>query len=175
MAFGGGGGPAASYGGQYGGGQDYSSYYSQQSSANPRHADKKCNQCGQPGHIARDCQAPVCRRCGQAGHETSACPESQKAAAADDEDNDTIYINGLPTSITEEELERHFGSIGKVKMAAGKGKDRFTKKPKIWLYRDKTTGAPKGDATFTYEDAHSAPAAVKWYAKKDSWSRAFNR
>ena len=37
----------------------------------------------------------------------------------------------------------------------------------VWLYRDKSTGVPKGDATFTYEDPPSAPAAVKWFNGQD--------
>jgi len=37
------------------------------------------------------------------------------------------------------------------------------KEPKIWVYTDKTTGKPKGDATVSYEDAQSAVAAVKWF------------
>ena len=37
----------------------------------------------------------------------------------------------------------------------------------MWLYRDKSTGLPKGDATFTYEDPPSAPAAVKWFNGQD--------
>ena len=37
----------------------------------------------------------------------------------------------------------------------------------VWLYRDKSTGLPKGDATFTYEDPPSAPAAVKWFNGQD--------
>ena len=39
--------------------------------------------------------------------------------------------------------------------------------PKIWLYRDKVTNEPKGDATVTYEDPHAALAAVEWFHNKD--------
>lgn len=37
----------------------------------------------------------------------------------------------------------------------------------MWLYRDKETDEPKGDATVTYEDPHAALAAVEWFNNKD--------
>ncbi|XP_024020824.1 transcription initiation factor TFIID subunit 15 isoform X2 [Morus notabilis] len=46
-------------------------------------------------------------------------------------------------------------------------KDKRTGRPKIWLYRDKATNEPKGDATVTYEDPHAAFAAVEWFNDKD--------
>lgn len=46
-------------------------------------------------------------------------------------------------------------------------KDKRTGRPKIWLYRDKETHEPKGDATVTYEDPHAASAAVEWFNNKD--------
>lgn len=46
-------------------------------------------------------------------------------------------------------------------------KDKRTGRPKIWLYRDKETNEPKGDATVTYEDPHAAVAAVEWFNNKD--------
>jgi hypothetical protein len=46
-------------------------------------------------------------------------------------------------------------------------KDKRTGRPKIWLYRDKETNEPKGDATVTYEDPHAAAAAVEWFNNKD--------
>ncbi|KAG5066408.1 hypothetical protein JHK86_010139 [Glycine max] len=42
-------------------------------------------------------------------------------------------------------------------------KYKRTGRPKIWLYRDKETNEPKGDATITYEDPHAAVAAVEWF------------
>ena len=36
-------------------------------------------------------------------------------------------------------------------------------KHKIWLYRDKGTGEPKGDCTVTYEDPFTAASAVNWF------------
>ena len=46
-------------------------------------------------------------------------------------------------------------------------KDKRTGRPKIWIYRDKVTNEPKGDATVTYEDPHAASAAVEWFNNKD--------
>lgn len=46
-------------------------------------------------------------------------------------------------------------------------KDKRTGRPKIWLYRDKVTDEPKGDATVTYDDPHAASAAVEWFNNKD--------
>lgn len=50
---------------------------------------------------------------------------------------DQVYVSGLPESTTEEDLATHFGSIGVLK------EDKKRSKPKIWLYRDKSTGALK--------------------------------
>ncbi|KAI8081504.1 uncharacterized protein BX664DRAFT_340555 [Halteromyces radiatus] len=74
---------------------------------------------------------------------------------------DTIYINNLPEDVTEEKLATHFGSIGILKT------DRKTRKPKIWIYYDKSTGKPKGDATLTYDDPPSADAAIEWFSGKE--------
>lgn len=46
-------------------------------------------------------------------------------------------------------------------------KDKRTGRPKIWLYKDKVTDEPKGDATVTYEDPHAAMAAVDWFNNKE--------
>lgn len=51
--------------------------------------------------------------------------------------------------------------LGLIKKAKKKG-ERF-KSEKVWLYRNKSTGEPKGDATVTYEDPQTATAAVKWF------------
>ena len=40
-------------------------------------------------------------------------------------------------------------------------------KHKIWLYRDKATGEPKGDCTVTYEDPFTAASAVSWFNNQD--------
>ncbi|KAI8022784.1 Transcription initiation factor TFIID subunit 15 [Camellia lanceoleosa] len=75
--------------------------------------------------------------------------------------NGSIYISNLPPGTDEQMLAEYFGTIGLLK------KDKRTGRPKIWLYRDKMTNEPKGDATVTYEDPHAALAAVEWFNKKD--------
>ncbi|PKI54852.1 hypothetical protein CRG98_024735 [Punica granatum] len=75
--------------------------------------------------------------------------------------NVSVYVCNLPEGTDENMLAEHFGTIGLLK------KDKRTGRPKIWLYRDKETNEPKGDATVTYEDPHAAAAAVEWFNKKD--------
>lgn len=45
--------------------------------------------------------------------------------------------------------------------------DKRTQKRKIWLYKDKTTGESKGEATVTYDDANAAQSAITWFDGKD--------
>ncbi|KAI5063099.1 hypothetical protein GOP47_0021646 [Adiantum capillus-veneris] len=73
----------------------------------------------------------------------------------------SIYVCNLPPGTDEILLAEHFGTIGVLK------KDKRTGRPKIWIYRDKSTNAPKGDATVTYEDPYAASAAVEWFNNKD--------
>lgn len=75
--------------------------------------------------------------------------------------NGSVYVCNLPPGTNEDMLAEFFGTIGVVK------KDKRTGRPKIWLYRDKVTNEPKGDATVTYEDPHAALAAVEWFNNKD--------
>lgn len=41
--------------------------------------------------------------------------------------------------------------------------DKKTNKPKIWMYKDKVTGKPKGEATVTYDDSLAAKSAISWF------------
>ncbi|OAY63606.1 transcription initiation factor TFIID subunit 15-like isoform X1 [Ananas comosus] len=75
--------------------------------------------------------------------------------------NGSVYVCKLPAGTDENMLAEYFGTIGLLK------KDKKTGRPKIWLYRDKVTDEPKGDATVTYEDPHAALAAVEWFHNKD--------
>ncbi|XWS34426.1 hypothetical protein CRYUN_Cryun21dG0037700 [Craigia yunnanensis] len=75
--------------------------------------------------------------------------------------NGSVYVCNLPEGTDETMLAEYFGTIGLLK------KDKRTGRPKIWLYRDKATNEPKGDATVTYEDPHAALAAVEWFNDKD--------
>lgn len=81
-------------------------------------------------------------------------------------DTDTVYVDGLPQGISEKDMEEFFGSIGIIKT------DKKTRGKKIWLYRDKATGALKGDGTVSYEDPFSAGSAVEWFNGKD-WKGVF--
>ena len=38
--------------------------------------------------------------------------------------------------------------------------------PKIWIYKNKQTGLPKGEATITYDDAYTATSAIEWFNSK---------
>ncbi|CAN1297682.1 Transcription initiation factor TFIID subunit 15 [Linum perenne] len=75
--------------------------------------------------------------------------------------NGSVYVCNLPDGTDEDMLAEYFGTIGLLK------KDKRTGRPKVWLYRDKTTNEPKGDATVTYEDPHAALAAVEWFNNKE--------
>ncbi|KAG4973688.1 hypothetical protein AAZX31_11G102100 [Glycine max] len=75
--------------------------------------------------------------------------------------NGSVYVCNLPYGTDDIMLAEYFGTIGLIK------KDKRTGRPKIWLYRDKETNEPKGDATVTYEDPHAAVAAVEWFNNKD--------
>ncbi len=70
---------------------------------------------------------------------------------------DTIFIQNLPKTITEDEIIEKFGSIGIIK------KDKRTNNLKIWIYKDKSTGESKGEATVTYDDEMAAGAAIDWF------------
>lgn len=72
----------------------------------------------------------------------------------------TIYVAGLPTDVTSEEIADFFGRLGQIK----KSKKNFNLgEPTIHIYRDKRTGRPKGDCTVSYEETETAQSAIKWY------------
>jgi len=72
----------------------------------------------------------------------------------------TIYIQGLPTNAREHDVADFFGTIGPIKKSK---KSHNMGEPTVHIYKDKRTGAPKGDATVSYEDAETAQSAIKWF------------
>ena len=44
--------------------------------------------------------------------------------------------------------------------------DKRTSKPKVWIYKDKNSGVPKGEATITFDDPETAKAAIDWFDGK---------
>ncbi|GAQ77951.1 hypothetical protein KFL_000060160 [Klebsormidium nitens] len=77
-------------------------------------------------------------------------------------DANTIYVSNLPAQGMDLfALAEFFGTMGPIKM------DAKTGEPKIRIYRNKETGAPKGDCTIMYQDANSAQSAVRWFNGKD--------
>lgn len=91
---------------------------------------------------------------------------------------DTIFIQNLPKDVTTEALREAFSQIGLIKVIENHSafllqvdplvflfqqKDKKTGGPKIWIYKDKTTGEGKGEATVTYEDEQAAQAAIDWF------------
>lgn len=76
-------------------------------------------------------------------------------------EQDTVYVSGLAKEVNENDLAERFGAIGILKL------DKKTREKKIWIYKDKASGEPKGDALVTYEDPAAAAAAVKWFDGSD--------
>ena len=69
----------------------------------------------------------------------------------------TVYVSGLPTDISVDEIADYFGKIGQIKKSK---KSLNQGEPVIHIYKDKRTGRPKGDATISYEDVDTAQAAI---------------
>ena len=47
--------------------------------------------------------------------------------------------------------------------------DKKTGRPKIWMYKDKSTGKPKGECTITYDDPDAAKSAINWFDGTSGW------
>ena len=131
--------------------------------------------------LASGAAAAQCNKCGRAGHTWRECPENLH------EGDDTVLIQGLPqgAGVTEAAVAAWAGTIGRVRRKKGKGRDRFLELDCVKLYRsagelpayllaaadgaDRAAGgvAPNTvTATVTFEDADTAPAAVRWLSNR---------
>lgn len=67
-----------------------------------------------------------------------------------------VYISGLPTEgVTTEDLQRYFSKAGLLDL------DPETLQPKIKLYKDRSTGKLKGDASICYARSESVELALQ--------------
>ena len=71
-----------------------------------------------------------------------------------------IFIEGLPLDARIPDLVDYFSTVGKIKI------DRDANKPRVWLYHDKRTGDPTGEATITYYDNETQRRALDTYNGK---------
>ena len=79
--------------------------------------------------------------------------KKKEASWNDAKVNSYIYIAGLPLDCTEELLAAHFSKFGMIRQ------DPLTEKHLLKLYRDKVTGAVKGDARLSFVMVHRRPNA----------------
>ena len=73
-----------------------------------------------------------------------------------------IYVSGLPSNVTVEEVTQFFGSIGVIKTDKKSGAGG----KKIFIYKD-NDGLPTGEATVTYLDPKVAESAIGRFHGKD--------
>jgi len=71
-----------------------------------------------------------------------------------------IFVEGLPHSCKIPELVQYFSTVGEIKL------DRESKKPRVWLYTDKLSGQPTGEATITYKNPASQSLALATFNNK---------
>jgi HIV Tat-specific factor 1 len=69
--------------------------------------------------------------------------------------NNYIYVQGLPSDITEAELKSYFVRCGVIRL------DPYSGHEQIKLYVDKGTGIPKGDARIGYMMPESVDMAIE--------------
>jgi len=86
--------------------------------------------------------------------------ESVPASDVDEENfkESSVFVQGLPTDSTEEDIAQLFGSIGVIKTDKKTGKQR--------IFIDKSTGGFSGEARVTYVSREDAHFAVKHFNGK---------
>ena len=67
-----------------------------------------------------------------------------------------VFVSGLPTNVTVEEMSLFFGAIGVIKTDKKSGAGG----KKIFIYKDQD-GLPTGRASVTYQDPQVAQSAVR--------------
>lgn len=70
-------------------------------------------------------------------------------------DHNWVYIEGIPTDATVEEVALHFSKCGVIAI------DPRTSEPRVKLYRDPTSQLNKGDGSVCYANADSVPLAIQ--------------
>ena len=79
------------------------------------------------------------------------------------EDNNRIYITGLPPDVTEDELATYFGQLGTVMRKKQKRGFPDQWPWKISIYKDDSGRKCKGDGTLSYEDPNAAQSAKNFF------------
>ena len=88
--------------------------------------------------------------------------------------SDCIFISGLPKSIQKDEIISTFSQVGKIKVAKGLfflfiflGENSFLGAQRIFLFLDRKTKDPTGDATVTFQSPESAKKAIDQFDQTD--------
>ena len=87
--------------------------------------------------------------------------------------SDCIFISGLPKNIQKEEIINAFSTVGKIKVAKGNLYPIQTPSniclgtQRIFLFLDRKTKDPIGDATVTFTSAESAQKAIEVFNNTD--------
>lgn len=68
---------------------------------------------------------------------------TQKAEWFELKQNTSVYVSGLPSDVTEEEVAQVFSKCGVIK-------EDDERRPRVKVYRDRESGMPKGDGLVTY-------------------------
>ena len=87
-------------------------------------------------------------------------PRNSDSSAPREPSQVQIFIEGLPLNVRIPDLVDYFSTVGRIKI------DRETNKPRVWLYHDKRTGDPTGEATITYHDNETQRRALDTYNGK---------
>lgn len=73
--------------------------------------------------------------------------------------SDCVFISGLPKTIQKDEIISAFSQVGKIKVAKGA--------QRIFLFLDRKTKDPTGDATVTFQSPESAKKAIDQFDQTD--------